>query len=142
MQLPQGSRIRVATLDELPVTKDRIASLEALLRTCDIVEVPAVIAPLARLEAAALASDGSGEWLRVSHRPPPPLVVLTELEAPEPMRRILSALAAMRPGDVFLALLPHRPAPLLPLLDAKGAQYDLAVRPDGQALLWLSPGSP
>lgn len=66
------------------------------------------------------------------------LVDLTGLEAPEPMHRVLHALSKLAPGEVFLALLPHRPAPLLPLLDARGASYDVALRPDGTALLWLS----
>lgn len=85
------------------------------------------------------AAPHDGGWLvRAGKGALPALEDLTELEAPEPMHRVLHALAGLAPGAVFLARLPHRPAPLLPLLDARGATYEVALRPDGSALLWLS----
>lgn len=68
----------------------------------------------------------------------PALVDLTGLEAPEPMMRVLLAFSKLQPGEVFLALLPCRPLPLFPQLEARKAAYEVALRPDGRALLWLS----
>ena len=76
--------------------------------------------------------------MRASKATLPPLIDLTFLEAPEPMHRILVAFAKLAADEVFLALLPHRPAPLFPHLEARGANYEVASRPDGTVLLWLS----
>jgi uncharacterized protein (DUF2249 family) len=92
----------------------------------------------AELRARGFVVSVEREFTRAGKGALPALVDLTELEAPEPMHRVLQALSRLAAGDVFLARLPHRPAPLLPLLDARGASYDVALRPDGTALLWLS----
>ncbi len=89
------------------------------------------------IDREAVGADGV-EIVRAAKGPVPPLVDLTGLEAPEPMQRILLAFAQLPPGAVFLALLPHRPGPLFPHLDARRASYEVALRPDGKALLWLS----
>lgn len=87
--------------------------------------------------SASLRDDGL--WLvRAGKGALPALEDLTELEAPEPMHRVLAAFSRLAPGEVFLALLPHRPAPLLPMLEARAARWEIALRPDGKAVLWLS----
>ena len=45
---------------------------------------------------------------------------LRHLPAPEPMQRILDALDALPPGACLHALTPHRPEPLLPVLERQG----------------------
>jgi uncharacterized protein (DUF2249 family) len=131
-------RVRVIDLrvtGEAPVEVDDRGVLEIFAAT----EPVALIAQLAARGFVVTSSQRDGSWLvRAGKGVLPPLVDLTELEAPEPMHRVLSALSALAPGEVFLALLPHRPAPLLPLLDARGASWEVALRPDGKALLWLS----
>ena len=47
----------------------------------------------------------------------PDIIDLCNLEAPEPMVRILSAGAQLGPEDKYLARLPHVPYPLFPLLE-------------------------
>lgn len=93
---------------------------------------------LRKLHELGYTLSAPGEIVRASRGTLPSLTDLTFLEAPEPMHRILIAFAKLAPDEVFLALLPHRPAPLFPHLQARGANYEVASRPDGTALLWLS----
>ena len=97
---------------------------------------PDTFAP--ELQALGYAVSSQDGLLRAAKGAVPPLIDLTGLEAPEPMHRILLAFAKLQPGEVFLALLPHRPAPLFPHLEARQANYEVALRPDGKAVLWLS----
>lgn len=141
MSQPVGHGVRNLDLPERSPLVDRVAAVASLLAVTDVLELPTSCVPVEALRSRGWFVDADASWLRVSLRPVPPLVVLTELEAPEPMHRILARLTELEPGEVMLALLPHRPAPLLPHLDARGAQYDVALRPDGDALLWLTPGT-
>ncbi len=93
---------------------------------------------LTELQALGFSIAHEGGVVRAAQGAVPPLIDLTGLEAPEPMRRILLAHAALRAEEVFLALLPHWPAPLFPHLETRQANYDVALRPDGKAVLWLS----
>lgn len=93
---------------------------------------------LTELQALGYAVSREGGLVRAAKGLVPPLVDLTGLEAPEPMQRILLAFSQLQPGEVFLALLPHRPVPLFPHLEARKASYEVALRPDGTAVLWLS----
>lgn len=140
MSQPLGHGVQVVQSTDLPPLLDRVEAVGALLDATDVLELPAALVPVVALRARGWFVDGDQTWTRVSRRPLPPLVVLTDLEAPEPMRRILTRLTELKGDEVMLALLPHRPAPLLPHLDARGARYDLALRPDGKALLWLTRG--
>lgn len=47
----------------------------------------------------------------------PEIIDLCNLEAPEPMERILLAGAQLEPQDVYLARLPHIPLPLISQLE-------------------------
>ena len=118
---------------------EEVLAVAAGLREGGVLEVIAGPSSLqTELSARGFVVSVEPGFLRAGKGALPPLVDLTELEAPEPMQRVLHALSRLAPGDAFLARLPHRPAPLLPLLDARGASYDIALRPDGTALLWLT----
>lgn len=60
---------------------------------------------------------------------------LRGLAPPEPMQRILDALADLRLGQRLVALTPFRPLPLLPILDAWGYVYRIHDLPAGQACI-------
>jgi len=65
----------------------------------------------------------------------PDIVDLRDLEAPEPMERILIACAKLDPGMSFLARLPHVPHPLFPHLKSRNLQWQVLEEPDESALL-------
>lgn len=129
-------RVRVLDLrSKLITAAEATGSLEAR----GVLELHGAAEPLiAELEALGYAVSRDGELVRAAKGLVPPLIDLTGLEAPEPMQRILLAFSQLRPGEVFLALLPHRPVPLFPHLEARQASYEVVLRPDGTAVLWLS----
>ena len=53
------------------------------------------------------------------------------LEPPQPMVRILEALAALPPGSTLHARTDRRPVHLYPLLEERGFQADTTDAPDG-----------
>lgn len=68
------------------------------------------------------------------------LLDLRHLPPPEPMQRILEALDALPPGACLHALTPHRPGPLLPVLEQQGYAWRLDDLDDGGARIavcWL-----
>lgn len=62
---------------------------------------------------------------------------LRHLPAPEPMVRILDALASLADGQALLARTPCRPGPLLQRLGAMGYRVDVAVAPGGDAWVYI-----
>lgn len=66
----------------------------------------------------------------------PPVADLRELEAPEPMERVLLACADLQRGDVYLARVPHVPVPLFPHLESRGLSWRVHEEP-GQGV-WLA----
>ncbi len=64
---------------------------------------------------------------------------LRHLPAPEPMVRILDALASLADGQALLARTPCRPEPLLQRLEAIGYHADVAVAPGGDAWVYIIP---
>jgi len=137
MQLSAGAALRVLDLGAA-FAQDEVLTVAAGLRAGGVLE--AIGGPdslQTELRARGFVVSVEKGFVRAGKGALPPLVDLTELEAPEPMHRVLQALSRLAPGEVFLARLPHRPAPLLPMLDARGVSYDVALRPDGTALLWL-----
>jgi Uncharacterized conserved protein (DUF2249) len=64
----------------------------------------------------------------------PPIADLRELEAPEPMERVLMACAGLKAGDVYLARVPHVPVPLFPHLESRGLKWRVHEGP-GQGVL-------
>jgi hypothetical protein len=70
----------------------------------------------------------------------PEIIDLRDLEAPEPMEKILLACAQLGPDDIYLARLPHVPGPLFPHLEARGLDWQVYEEADGSAviLIWRS----
>lgn len=56
---------------------------------------------------------------------------LRRLPPPEPMERILDAVAALAPGESIEALTPFWPAPLLPILEQQGCAWRREAGPSG-----------
>lgn len=67
----------------------------------------------------------------------PEIIDLCNLEAPEPMEKILLAGAALGPDDAYLARLPHIPYPLLPHLETRGLAWQLHEEKDGRVLILI-----
>lgn len=53
------------------------------------------------------------------------------LEPPEPMERVLMALAMLRPGQTLRLLIHREPLPLYPILAEKGFEYATRPMEDG-----------
>jgi len=60
---------------------------------------------------------------------------LTDLEAPEPLERVLRATSHLAPGQVYLARLPRNPRLLLPRLEERGLRWSVFDEADGTAFL-------
>ena len=60
---------------------------------------------------------------------------LRHLPPPEPMRRILDALATLAPGQTLVARTPCRPTPLIERLEAGGYRVAVTMGEAGDA--WL-----
>ncbi len=67
----------------------------------------------------------------------PEIIDLCNLEAPEPMEKILLAGAVLGPDDAYLARLPHIPYPLLPHLETRGLAWQLHEEKDGSVLILI-----
>jgi TetR/AcrR family transcriptional regulator len=60
---------------------------------------------------------------------------LRDLEAPEPMERVLAATAQLAPGGTYAARVPRYPRLLLPRLEERGLLYEVIEEPEGTALV-------
>ena len=68
----------------------------------------------------------------------PPIVDLSDLEPPEPMQRVLEALAGLEPGVVFVARMPRYPRLLPDKLQKHGdCRWTIEEQADGTAILRL-----
>jgi AcrR family transcriptional regulator/uncharacterized protein (DUF2249 family) len=67
----------------------------------------------------------------------PAIEDLRELEAPEPLERILEASATLAPGEACAARTPRHPRLLLPQLEERGLRYEVYEEPDGTALVYV-----
>ena len=67
----------------------------------------------------------------------PEIIDLCDLEAPEPMVRILSAGAQLGAEDIYLARLPHVPFPLFPLLEKRELNWQTHEEEDGHVLILI-----
>ncbi len=67
----------------------------------------------------------------------PDIIDLCNLEAPEPMERILFAGAQLGPEEVYLARLPHMPFPLLPILKQRGLDWQTHEEENGRVLILI-----
>jgi len=100
-------------------------------------EPAALVASLTERGLAAEACECSrGVW-SLEVRPPgsPEVVDLRDLEAPEPLERMLEAAARLAPGDSLLARLPRFPRLLLPQLARRGLPWEIYEERDRSALV-------
>ena len=67
----------------------------------------------------------------------PEIVDLRNMEAPEPMEKVLLACAKLDEGKFFLAHLPHVPMPLFPHLELRGLRWWVYEEADQSALLLI-----
>ena len=67
----------------------------------------------------------------------PDIIDLCNLEAPEPMVKILSAGAQLGSEDIYLARLPHVPFPLFPLLKKRELDWQIHEEEDGRVLILI-----
>ncbi len=67
----------------------------------------------------------------------PDMVDLRELEAPEPMEKVLLACSQLDAGDFFLAHLPRVPTLLFPHLETRGLNWWVHEEEDHSALLLI-----
>jgi hypothetical protein len=90
----------------------------------------------AALEAGEPARRDGGEAGReVEQVRAPAIDDLRDLEAPQPMERILTATAKLAPGGTYAARVPRYPRLLLPRLEERGLLYEVVEEPDGTALV-------
>lgn len=71
-----------------------------------------------------------------------PLEILVDgrgLEPPEPMEKVMQALALLRPGQGIRFLLHREPFPLYPLLAERGYRHDTQPQPDGSYVILIRP---
>jgi hypothetical protein len=62
---------------------------------------------------------------------------LRDLEAPEPLERILEASARLAPGGSLLAHTPRYPRLLFPHLEQRSLEWKAREQRDGSALVWI-----
>jgi len=67
------------------------------------------------------------------------LVDARGLEPPEPMERVMQALALLRPGQSIRLLLHREPFPLYPLLAERGYRHATRMETDGSYVILIHP---
>jgi TusA-related sulfurtransferase len=67
------------------------------------------------------------------------LVDARGLEPPQPMEKVLQALALMRPGQSIRLLLHREPFPLYPLLAERGYRHATRMEADGSYVILIRP---
>jgi len=67
----------------------------------------------------------------------PEIADLRDMEAPEPMEKILLACSRLDDGQFFLAHLPHVPMPLFPQLELRGLRWWVHEEADQSALILI-----
>lgn len=60
------------------------------------------------------------------------------LEPPEPLEKVLQALALLRPGQSIRLLLPREPFPLYPILAARGYDHVTRMEADDSYVILIS----
>jgi len=59
------------------------------------------------------------------------------LEPPEPLEKVMQALALLRPGQAIRLLLPREPFPLYPILAAQGYGHATQMQTDGNYVILI-----
>lgn len=127
--------------DPLTVILDAVATLPA--SGVLVLDAPFRPAPLLQLlgrrgHRVAAHEVARGHWqVEIAGSAAPVVDELADLEPPEPLERVLAALARLAPGAVYLARLPRFPRMLVPHLERAGARFELVDDADGRVLLRL-----
>jgi len=87
--------------------------------------------------ARATPVAGAGWSVEVRAAGAREILDLRELEAPEPLERILEAAAALEPDAALLARVPRFPRMLLPQLEQRGLAFEIFEEPDESALVFV-----
>jgi hypothetical protein len=82
-------------------------------------------------------NKSAADYFSTDQKDLPEVVDLRDLEAPEPMEKILLACTRLEPNGLFLAHLPHIPHPLFPHLESRGMVWQVHEKADGSALLLI-----
>lgn len=69
------------------------------------------------------------------------LVDARGLEPPEPLEKVMQALALLRPGQSVRLLLHREPFPLYPLLAERGYGHATRMEADGSYVILIHPAS-
>jgi uncharacterized protein (DUF2249 family) len=123
-------------LDAILATLERLPEQGILLLTAPFRPKPLLALLGGRGYRLAAREEAPDTW-RVEVQPAgsPEIADWRELEAPEPMERVLAATASFTPGDALLARVPRHPRPLLPRLKERGLVWEVHEESDGSALL-------
>ncbi|MBI2378101.1 MAG: DUF2249 domain-containing protein [Deltaproteobacteria bacterium] len=118
---------------------DQLRAAIARLSDDELLEVvlPPGLHPALELSVPT-RGHGELELLLVAKAALPPVLELIGLEPPEPLERILEALARLPRGGSLLAELPRVPWPLFKVLSEQGASSEHLERPDGSCLVCMT----
>ena len=153
---PASSRsLRLAALDVRPIIAAGADPLDAILAMLDRLGpdgLAVVIVPFRPMPLLALLKedgyrteleelDGGRFELTIFGAAAPPLIDLSELEAPLPLERVLTAAATLEPGLAVHFRVPRVPRLLLPRLAERNVSCEVHEQIDARALLsiWRSP---
>ncbi len=70
------------------------------------------------------------------------LIDARRLEPPEPLEKVMQALALLQPGQSVRLLLHREPFPLYPLLAERGYDHDTRMEGDGSYVIVIHPARP
>lgn len=73
----------------------------------------------------------------MSAQAPEILIDARGLEPPEPMEKVLQALAQLRPGQTIQLLLHREPFPLYPILAERGYRHETRMAADGSYVILI-----
>jgi TetR/AcrR family transcriptional regulator len=147
--MPPPQHARAVLLDVRPILArgvDPLAEIMATLDTLRPSSVLVVTAPFrpkplealltSRGHAVSAHAGPGGLWsLVIVVNAAVPLVDLRDLEAPEPLERLLSLARHLPPNDCVIAHVPRNPRWLLPQLQARGHVFDVLELCDETAIV-------
>ena len=126
-----GKQQLLAAVEEMP--DNSILKLTAPNRPVDLIELLQ-----SRGYRVNVRQWQNNDWdVEVLASRTPDIVDLREMEAPEPMQRILTICTGMGKNDSYLARLPHVPSMLFPHLVARGLAWRVHEEQDQSALLMV-----
>ena len=126
-----GKQKLLAALEKMP--DNGILKLTAPNRPVDLIELLQ-----SRGYRVNIRQWQNNDWdVEVLASRTPDIIDLREMEAPEPMQRILTICTGMGKDDSYLARLPHVPSMLFPHLVARGLAWRVHEEQDQSALLMV-----